>query len=151
MATVLVIDDDQQIRAMLQRAIGQAGHTVIEAADGNRGLALYDPAAVDLVITDLIMPDKEGIETIMELHRRYPDVKVIAISGGGRSGPVSYLNTARHLGAFSAFRKPIRIPDLLTSIEEGLSSAAPGGGATTLHFPTGDNGNQGDGGSAARS
>lgn len=116
MARILIIDDEQPIRMMLRMMLESEGHTVTEAADGTEGIKLFRQDPQDLVITDLIMPEKEGIETIMELRKDYPEVKVIAISGGGRNNPEWYLKTAKLLGAKEVLVKPIRKEALLTVI-----------------------------------
>jgi DNA-binding NtrC family response regulator len=120
MARILVVDDDDQIRALLRVTLEREGHEVVEAADGNIALTLYHQSPADLVITDIIMPEKEGIEMIMELRRSDPEVKIIAISGGGSMNPVSYLKWASEFGAQRSFTKPIDREDLLTAVGELL-------------------------------
>jgi len=83
MARILLIDDDAPVRRTLRKMLERQGYEVEEAPDGKAGLTLYQENPADLIITDLIMPEMEGIETIMELRRRFPDVKIIAMSGGG--------------------------------------------------------------------
>lgn len=116
MARILVIDDDEQVRSLLEKVIALAGYDVVSAADGVVGLQENERTPFDIVITDIIMPEKEGIELIMELKRDYPDVRVIAISGGGRFSPFSYLQTAKKLGADFTFEKPVDLEDLLSAI-----------------------------------
>ncbi len=94
MRNILIIDDDEQMRNLLCRAMEYAGFEVEAAADGRKGLRLFEENAYDLVITDLIMPEQEGMETITFLRKKYPDIKIIAISGGGRIGPETYLPAA---------------------------------------------------------
>jgi len=84
MARILVIDDDIQILEMLGQTLEREGYEVVDALDGKEGMRLYREAPTDLVITDIVMPEKEGVETIMELKRDFPDVKIIAMSGGGQ-------------------------------------------------------------------
>ncbi|MFC1823307.1 response regulator [Thermodesulfobacteriota bacterium] len=120
MALILIIDDDAQIRDVLRRMLEPAGHDVIEAADGVDGIRAYREKPADLIITDLIMPKKEGVELIMELKMEFPDVKIIAISGGGRIGPETYLEVAEGFGAMRTFTKPFRIKNLLKTISELL-------------------------------
>src|SRR5919108_2919694 len=98
-ARILIIDDDDQIRRMLCQALEQAGYEAVEARDGQEGLEHYRAAPTDLIITDILMPGKEGLETIMELRREVPGVKIIAISGGGQTGNMTFLEIARYLGA----------------------------------------------------
>ena len=87
MARILIIDNDVQILNMLRQTLEREGYDVLKASNGKQGIRLHREEPVDLIITDIIMPEKEGIETILELKRDYPDVKIIAISGGGRTGP----------------------------------------------------------------
>lgn len=124
MARILVIDDDDQVREMLRRMIHNAGHEVVVAADGDVGMAMYREHPADLIVTDIIMPEKDGWEAIVELRRDYPDIKIIAISGGARLGPYSYLAIAKRFGAQRVFAKPIEKTELLRAIGEllGLST-----------------------------
>lgn len=119
-ANILIIDDDDQFRTMLRKLIERSGYEVIDASSGKEGIKLYRENPADLIITDLIMPDKDGIETIQELKQIFPDVKIIAISGGGRLGANDYLNVAQILGAKRTMTKPINLPELLNAIEELL-------------------------------
>jgi CheY-like chemotaxis protein len=118
MTSILIIDDDRQVRLMLRRRLMQHGYEIAEASDGNEGVRLYRETPTDLIITDLIMPEKEGIETIIELRRDFPDVKIIAISGGGTNNSEQYLNIAKNLGARYTFAKPVEIEELLKAISE---------------------------------
>jgi len=120
MALILIIDDNNQFRAMLREMLERTGYEVVEASDGKEGIKLYRENPTDLIITDLIMPEKEGIETIMELRRDFPDVKIIAISGGGRLDPGQYLIMAKSLGARYTFAKPVEREELLQAVEELL-------------------------------
>ena len=120
MPNILIIDDDNQFRTMLRKMVERNGYEVIEASDGKEGIKLYRKNPTDLIITDLIMPEKDGIETIQELRKDFPDVKIIAISGGGRLGPHDYLHLAKMLGAQRTLTKPIELPDLLKTIKELL-------------------------------
>ena len=120
MARILVIDDDIQILEMLRQTLEREGYEVVDAHDGKEGMRLYREAPTDLIITDLIMPEKEGVETIMELKRDFPDVKIIAISGGGRVGPENYLRIAKKLGAMHTFTKPVQRQDMIKAVKELL-------------------------------
>jgi len=122
-ANILIIDDDDQFRTMLRKLIERSGYEVIDASSGKEGIKLYRENPADLIITDLIMPDKDGIETIQELKQIFPDVKIIAISGGGRLGANDYLNVAQILGAKRTMTKPINLPELLNAIEELLEQS----------------------------
>jgi|TARA_B100000315_G_scaffold252057_1_gene288052 DNA-binding response OmpR family regulator len=125
MARILVIDDDYLVRAMLTRSLTQAGHEVLEAANGDQGLSAFHADHPDIVITDIIMPDRDGIEIIMELQREAPGVQIIAISGGGVDARYSYLAFAEKLGAKRSFKKPIQPSALLAVIEEMMGGEKP--------------------------
>jgi len=118
MARILIIDDDTQFLLMLCRMLEREGYEVIGASDGKEGIRLFSEKPCDLIITDLIMPEKEGIETIRELRRDFPQVKIIAISGGGRVGPEDYLKIAGRLGAVRTFSKPVPREELLRAVRE---------------------------------
>ncbi len=122
MANILVIEDDLDVRRLLRDVLERAGHGVVEAADGAEGIERVRSQPVDLVITDILMPEKEGIETILELKRDWQDVKIIAISGGGRVGPDDYLKSARRVGAQRTFTKPFDPKALLQAVEELLDN-----------------------------
>ena len=112
--TVLVIDDDAAVSGLLQRILSGAGYHVLVAADGKMGMEAVEREAVDLVITDLVMPEQEGIETVNRLHVQRPNLPVIAISGafGG-----SFLKAAAMLGAAATLAKPIAADELLRVVE----------------------------------
>jgi len=119
MAAILVIDDEDLVVLMLKRLLEKAGHQVTTASNGNLGLKAFQEHNPDLVVTDLIMPEKEGIETIMELRQIQPDIKIIAISGGGGYGkPEDYLPVAKGLGADRVFSKPFDEQEFLSAIEQ---------------------------------
>lgn len=121
MARILVVDDDEQFRRMLREMLERAGHEVHDAANGVVALELDREHQSDLVVIDLVMPEKEGLETILDLRRRRPDVKIIAISGGGRSNPNANLAAAKKLGARSTLTKPFTRNDVLLAIDEVLT------------------------------
>ena len=123
MARILVIDDDDAVRLTIRRVLERAGHAVEMAVNGLDGLRLFKKAPHDLVITDLYMPEKEGIETILELRQDFPDLKVIAISGGGAHGQQGYLQAAGLLGANRTLSKPFQLDALLTAVREVLREA----------------------------
>ena len=118
MDTILVIEDYEEFRVFLRDVLIDQGYKVLEAADGFQGLAQCRNNHVSVVITDIIMPDKEGIETIMELRRDFPDVNIIAISGGGCISPDDYLKSAKRAGAVKTFSKPFEIADMLIAVEQ---------------------------------
>ena len=120
MARILVIDDDAQILSMLRQTLEREGYEVVEASDGKVGERLFREYPTDLIITDLIMPEKEGLETIRGIKQDFPETKIIAMSGGGRIGPETYLNFAEKLGAMYTFTKPIERKNLLSKVRELL-------------------------------
>ena len=121
MGRVLVIDDEPQIRSMLRMMLERAGHEVEEAPDGIEGIRIYRNNPVDLIISDLIMPNKDGIGMIIELKKEFPDVKVIAMSGGGLNKPEGYLEGAKKLGAQRTLTKPIDRDELLRTVSDILN------------------------------
>lgn len=120
MATILVIDDNDAMRRLILRVLRPRGHTLLEAENGNQGLTLLADHRPDLVITDILMPDKEGIETIREALQRAPGIKIIAISGGGTQN-LMYLDAARSFGAQATLAKPFRPEELLTTVDRVLA------------------------------
>jgi CheY-like chemotaxis protein len=118
MGRILVIEDEAQMRKLLRQVLEGAGYEVEEASDGLEGVRLYRENPADLLITDMIMPKKEGMETILDLKLEFPDAKIIAISGGGRVGPEPYLQIAEGFGAERVFIKPFDIKELLTAVKE---------------------------------
>ncbi len=120
---ILVIDDDDQMRVLLRQVMEWAGYEVIEATNGRQGMMQQRKNPADLVITDLIMPEQEGLETISQLKKEFVGIKIIAISGGGRIGPEAYLPAARELGADLVFSKPFDVQELVSSVKELLDNA----------------------------
>lgn len=121
MKKILVIDDDESLLKMMSELLTRSGYEVYKAVDGKKGLRLFYDNRPDLVVTDLIMPEKEGLEVIMELQKQEPKPKIIAISGGGKLKPESYLPLAERLGADYVLEKPFRNPEFLGLIEDLLS------------------------------
>ena len=122
---ILLVDDEDLIATMLERSLAMFGYDVIRARDGREALGYYDPETIGLVLTDLIMPDMEGVELIMSLRKLNPAVKVIAMSGGGRNTPQAYLSIARRVGASQTLAKPFPIASLLAAIKECLEVPEP--------------------------
>jgi DNA-binding response OmpR family regulator len=116
MAKIYVFDDEPSILLMIKKMLEKAGHEVDIALNGNEGMVLFKKNIPDLLITDIIMPEKEGLETIFELRRTYPALKIIAISGGGRISPDGYLPGAKLLGANMVFQKPLVQKDFLEAV-----------------------------------
>jgi DNA-binding response OmpR family regulator len=125
MARILLIDDDDSVRDMLRQTLIHFGHTVIEARNGKEGLEVFPHANADLLITDIVMPEKEGLEVLMELRKMHTSVKIIAISGGGRGGAMDYLRTAKLMGAGKVLAKPFSNEALIAAINELLPGGEP--------------------------
>lgn len=119
--SILVIEDDSSVQRMLKLTLERAGYAVTTADNGRVGVRNYHSSLYDVVITDLIMPDMEGIETIISLRKNHPGVKIIAMSGGGINDSADYLKLARQLGAHRTFAKPIPRQDLLEAVAELIS------------------------------
>jgi CheY-like chemotaxis protein len=122
MARILVADDGEDIREILRMMLSAAGYEVLVAPDGDSALTLMRAEPIDLIITDIFMPGKEGIETIIELRRDFPSVKIVAMSGGGRMGELHYLEDAVKLGAVRSILKPFRAAEILAVVREALAS-----------------------------
>ncbi|HXV26212.1 MAG TPA: response regulator [Alphaproteobacteria bacterium] len=116
MAVVLVIEDDDHLRRLLRAVLERAGHTVEDAPNGAVGLKTFSSRPADIVVTDIIMPEKEGLETIIELKRDYPKVKIIAISGGGARLDAQYLPSAKALGADMTIEKPFEPREVIEAV-----------------------------------
>jgi DNA-binding NtrC family response regulator len=125
MADILIIDDDAQIRRLLVRILVAAGHRVREAENGRIGFEEFRRQPAALVISDIVMPDMEGIETILALRREAAELPIIAISGG--SDPL-YLQAASKLGATAALKKPFAAAELVGLVENMLAGAEDGAG-----------------------
>lgn len=118
MATLLLIEDDEIARSVLASTLKLYGYEVIEAVDGAQGLKLLRAPAIEGVITDIFMPEKDGIEVLMELKRQRSELKVLVISGGGRIGAVQILDAAKHLGAKKTLLKPFSTEELIAAVRE---------------------------------
>jgi DNA-binding response OmpR family regulator len=123
MARILIIDDDASLRTMLGEVLKAAGHEVALAADGKAGVALHRAVPVDLVITDLFMPDQEGLETIIELRKNYPGVAIIAMTG--KTPAHAMLAVARQLGATGTLEKSFSADELLLAVDAALRRETP--------------------------
>jgi DNA-binding response OmpR family regulator len=122
MARILLIDDDESLRPALRLILLHFGHTVLEAADGKEGLALLDHFRPEVVITDIVMPETEGMAVLMALRQRHSTAKIIAISGGGRQSANDYLHIAKLLGAHQVLAKPFTNESLIAAIEHVLAA-----------------------------
>ena len=119
MARILVIDDQEPIRSLLRAVLEGAGHEVLEASNGRLGLEMYREKSADLIITDIVMPEMNGLELMLEMTRNFLNFKVIAISGGLESE--SGLNVAKLLGARQTFQKPLDMGKLLSAVRYELT------------------------------
>jgi DNA-binding NtrC family response regulator len=123
MARILIIDDEEQIRSMLRLMLERDGYEVVEAPDGIEGIRAYRQKPADLIITDLIMPNQDGIGMIIELQKEFPDVKIIAMSGGGLNKPEGYLKGAKKLGAAYTLTKPIDREKMLRAVKDTIKDS----------------------------
>lgn len=122
MARILVVDDEELARFTIRDILETAGHEVDEATNGNEAISSQTANPFDLIITDIIMPEKEGVETIIELKRDYPDLKIIAISGGGRTRNLDFLKLADEFGADKILAKPFSEEELLERVNTCLAT-----------------------------
>jgi len=120
MARILVVDDEELARFTLRDILEGEGHEVTEASNGNEAIASQNANPFDLIITDIIMPEKEGVETIVEMKQDYPDLKIIAISGGGRTRNLDFLKLAKDFGANAILSKPFSEEELLDHVRSCL-------------------------------
>ena len=123
MARILVIDDDADTREMLEQILKAAGHEVFSAADGREGVERYRTSPADLVITDLYMPNQEGLETIREFRTRFPEVAIIAMSG--MAAAVTMLSVAQKFGAVGVLHKPFSGDELVAAVAKALAGQSP--------------------------
>lgn len=121
--TILLVDDDDACAGMLNKALTASGHAVVCAGNGKEALELYDPQTIHLVLTDLFMPDMDGMELIMKLEQLNPGVRIIAMSGGGMGTPGIHLPLAERLGAVKTLTKPFPMEELKLAIKECLDIA----------------------------
>jgi CheY-like chemotaxis protein len=116
LSRILVIDDDDLVRDTLVRMLERAGHKTVAAKNGRQGLAQFHREPPDLIVTDVIMPDLDGIETIMALRQASPAIPIIAVSGGGKAHAMQFLDAAQKLGADLILPKPFKQADLMAAI-----------------------------------
>jgi DNA-binding response OmpR family regulator len=122
MARILVIDDDRAVRLTVQAFLERAGHQVVCAADGEQGLRAFASESPQLVITDIIMPNMEGIELIMQIRAQDATIPIIAMSGGGRLGNADFLKMAARLGANEVLPKPFERQNLTAAVSRRLQA-----------------------------
>ncbi len=121
MSSILVVDDDASVLDVMSEMLRMEGHSVTVAENGKQAVDCVFNDPFDLVITDLIMPEKEGLETIADIRRKFSKLPIIAISGGGRLGPNDYLETARFIGANATLAKPFARQELIHAVDSLLS------------------------------
>jgi CheY-like chemotaxis protein len=126
MANILLVEDDSELRRALRLNLEGLGHRVVEAGDGREAMVILRSVGADVVVTDIVMPEKEGLETIVELRRQWPELPIVAMSGGGRVAPGLSLLAAQHLGARRVLAKPFPVAELDRAITELTRSGARG-------------------------
>lgn len=125
MARILLADDNAELRTVTRKVLERAGHEVIEAADGAQALTLHRTTPADLVITDVYMPDTDGIEATIRLTQEFPGVPLIVMSGGGYVGRDDILKIAARLGAHHTLPKPFSNEELMAAVEAALGGSSP--------------------------
>ncbi|MCW5588792.1 MAG: response regulator [Legionellales bacterium] len=116
MALILLVEDDEFVKDMLSQVLARDGHEIKTASDGEEALSILQTCKPDVLVTDIIMPKKSGTALIKEVKESHPDLKIVAISGGGRSDPIGYLDLSEELGADISFAKPVEPKALLMTI-----------------------------------
>ena len=122
MAKILIIDDDPSILTMLKRMLEKAGYEVDTAGNGSEGLKKIESCPPDLLVTDIVMPEKEGLELIFYLREKNPGLKIVAISGGGRFHYEGYLTSAKHLGTNLIFQKPLVHKEFIQAVSDLINT-----------------------------
>jgi CheY-like chemotaxis protein len=122
MSSILVVDDERLNRMALRKMLQAGGHDVTEAENGQQALSCLEHHQVDVVVTDIIMPEKNGLETISEIRRKYPNIRIIAVSGGARPYGPGALNAAETLGANGSLAKPFGQKEILDLVDQLLQS-----------------------------
>jgi len=120
MPGVLIVEDDADLRELLKDALEKRKYTVVTACNGREAVSKFRPSVIDLVVTDLLMPEEDGLMVIMKIRELKPSVRMIAISGGGKAGPGSYLLMASKLGADHVFSKPFLPSELVMKVRETI-------------------------------
>lgn len=124
MANILVIDDDDDVLVLISTVLKRFKHTVHALSDGRQALEIHKKEPIDLIITDILMPEVDGIEVIRKFRREYPQLKIIAISGGGWTEPQQFLAMASRLGADATFNKPFEWDKLVETVNDLLGLPA---------------------------
>jgi CheY-like chemotaxis protein len=120
MSHILVVEDSEDLRFIIKDILKKAGHQVSEACDGSEVAQILAEASIDLVITDILMPEQEGVQTILQIRRNQPDIRIIGMSGGGAGGAEHYLEMAREFGANATMQKPFKKAQLLELVDTVL-------------------------------
>jgi CheY-like chemotaxis protein len=124
MAIILIVDDDPTVRLIAGELLRREDHAIVEAEDGEEALKIVASMAVDLVVLDMLMPNKDGLETIVELRRRTPGIRILAISSGGRMEPGHLLRTAMLFGADECLQKPLRLTSFSKAVDRLLAQTS---------------------------
>lgn len=125
MAHILIIDDDSSVLHLFGQFLEENGYSVALAANGKEGLSMMHQQRPDLIITDIMMPEMDGLEVIHEVRMQHPDLPVIAISGGMRIRPMNFLPHAKKMGACHVLGKPVELGVLLATVQEVLNGLVP--------------------------
>lgn len=125
MSRILIIDDDPSILTLFEQYLKSAGYAVTTAPDGQTGLKLLDQRSFDLIITDILMPEMDGLELLLELRKNWKNIPVIAVSGGMKIQPVNFLPQAKKFGAKRIFEKPVTLSELLQAVQKLLEEFPP--------------------------
>ena len=120
MKRILIIDDEESIRMIFTEILTRAGYAVDAAGDGRKGIARLAETGADLVITDIMMPEMDGLEVLQQIRGYNEDLPVIAISGGMRDRPINFLPHAKKMGACQVLEKPIGMKELLAAVQAAL-------------------------------
>ena len=121
MSALLIGDDVPSIRLIATELLRSSDHAVLQAADGNEAIKIVAAVPIDLVVLDMLMPHKDGLETILALRESHPHIRIVAISSGGRADPTGYLQTAMLFGADATLVKPLCLATFVSTVEEVLS------------------------------
>lgn len=124
MASILIVDDDPTVRLIATELLRRSDHAIVEAADGALAMKIVEAAHVDLIVLDLLMPNVDGLEVIRRVRGSHPDIRILAISSGGRGGALSYLEAARVFGADEVMTKPLRLASFAATVERLLADPA---------------------------
>ncbi len=126
MATILLVEDNQMVRTTIRRALEFSGHTVTEATNGLDAEVLVDTTPIDVLLTDLIMPVRDGLELVQSVREKHPTLPIIAMSGGGRTKAFTLLDVAQEFGASAVLKKPFRRGALVAAIDALVGKPKPG-------------------------